>query len=84
MTSDDVKIKTYLIFKIAFFFSCMFALKRGTKERIIPHKLKYRKSTTQNTEGELYLRIGKRGIIRNWSSDKIIYPKTTLLSQCDW
>ena len=43
----------------------MFALKRDTEERSIPDKMKYRKSTTQNTEGELYLRIGKRGIIIN-------------------
>ena len=43
----------------------MFALKRNTEERSIPYKLKYLKSTTQNTEGELYLRIGKRGIIIN-------------------
>ena len=39
----------------------MFALKRDTEERSIPHKLKYEKSTTQsqNTEGELYLSNGK-------------------------
>ena len=53
----------------------MFALKRDTEERSIPDKMKYRKSTTQNTEGELYLRIGKRGIIINWASGKIFSPE---------
>ena len=38
------------------------------------------KSTTQNTEGELYLRPGKRGIIINWGSSTIISPKETLFS----
>ena len=37
------------------------------------------KGTTQNTEGELYLRIGKKGIIINWSSGKIISPKKTTI-----
>ena len=40
MTSDDVKIKIYLILKIVFS-SCMFALKHDTEERSIPDKLKY-------------------------------------------
>ena len=55
----------------------MFALKRDTEERSIPHKLKYEKSTTQsqNTEGELYLRNGKRETIINWGNGKIITPK---------
>ena len=43
----------------------MLALKRDTEERSIPDKLKYLKSTTQNTEGELYLTIDKRGVIIN-------------------
>ena len=30
------------------------------------------KSATKNAEGELYLRIGKRGIIINWGSGKIL------------
>ena len=68
-----------------FFSSCMFALKCDTEERSIPDKLKYKKKTaTQNTEGELYLRIGKRGIVINWCSGKIISLKKTLFSQCDW
>ena len=40
-----------------------------------------KKSTTQNTEGELYLRTGKREIIINRGSGKIISPKkNTILS----
>ena len=62
----------------------MFALKPDTKEHSISNELKYRKSTNQNTEGELYLRIGKRGIIKNWGSGKIISAKKTQFSQCDW
>ena len=64
----------------------MFALKRDTEERSIPDKLKYRKkkNTTQNTEGELYLRIDKRRIIINWGSGKIISSQKTLISECDW
>ena len=62
----------------------MFALKRDTKEHSISNELKYRKSTNQNTEGELYLRIGKRGTIKNWGSGKIISAKKTQFSQCDW
>ena len=53
----------------------MFALKRDTEERSIPDKLKYLKSTTQNTEGELYLTIDKRGVIINQGTGKIIPPK---------
>ena len=53
----------------------MFSIKRNTEEHSIPDKLKYRKSTTQNSEGELYLRIGKREIIVNWGSGKIMSPK---------
>ena len=53
----------------------MLDLKRDTEERSIPHKLKYEKSTTQNTEGELYLRNGKRETIINWGNGKIISPK---------
>ena len=40
------------------FSSCMLALKRHTEDRSIPDILK--KGTTQNTEGELYLRIVKK------------------------
>ena len=59
----------------------MFALKRDTEERSIPYKLKYLKSTTQSTEGELYLRIGKRGVIINQGTGKIIpFKKNTILT----
>ena len=50
--------------------SCIFALKRDTEERSFRDEFKYRKSTTQNTEGELYVRIVKREIILNWGSGK--------------
>ena len=40
------------------FSSCMLALKRHPEDRSIPDILK--KGTTQNTEGELYLRIVKK------------------------
>ena len=53
----------------------MFSIKRNTEEHSIPDKLKYRKSTTQNSEGQLYLRIGKREIIVNWGPGKIKSPK---------
>ena len=53
----------------------MFSIKRDTEEHSIPDKLKYQKNTTQNSEGELYLRIAKRGIIVNWGSGKIITTK---------
>ena len=48
---------------------------------VSPINWNIQKSTTQNTEGEPYLRTGKRGIIINWGSGKIISPKkNTILS----
>ena len=45
------------------------------KSVVSPIKWNIEKSTTENTEGELYLRIGKRGIMINWGSGKIISLK---------
>ena len=56
----------------------MFALKCDIEKCSIHDKLKYRDKHPQNKEGELYLKIGKRGIIINWGSCKIISPKKTL------
>ena len=53
----------------------MFALKCDIEKCSIHDKLKYREKHPQNTEGQLYLKIGKRGIIINWGSCKIISPK---------
>ena len=48
---------------------------------VSPINWNIKKSTTQNTEGELYLRTGKREIIINRGSGKIISPKkNTILS----
>ena len=54
------------------------------KSGVSPINWNIDKSTSQNTEGELYLRIRKREIIRDWDSGEIISPKITLFSQCNW
>ena len=58
--------------------------KSMTRKRVVSRmNWNIEKTTTQNTKVELYLRIGKIGIIINWGSGKIISPKKTLLfSQC--
>ena len=45
------------------------------KNVVSPINRNIEKSNTQNTEDELYLRIGKTGNIINWGSSKIISRK---------
>ena len=45
------------------------------KIAVSPINRNIEKSNTQNTEDELYLRIGKIGNILNWGSSKIISRK---------